>query len=130
MNLILVYSYMFWNIWRIKQSFPDLTGPSSQETSSSKTIKNSCGAKDTTQALSGAESTCGKEVFALAITLTCNYWKKKKRTQNSSRSDQDKEEFMRKVQISHIISHLWNDIECSLNNRYKIIGIKRLIVLH
>ena len=131
MNLILVYSYMLWNIWRIKRSFPDLTGPSSQETSSSKTIKNSCGAKDTTQALSGAESTCGKEVFALTITLTCNYWKKKKKgTQNSSRSDQDKEEFMGKVQISHIISHLWNDIECSLNNRYKIIGIKRLIVLH
>ena len=71
--------YMLWNIWRIKRSFPDLTGPSSQETSSSKTIKNSCGAKDTTQALSGAESTCGKEVFALAITLTCNYWKKKKK---------------------------------------------------
>lgn len=55
--------------------------------------------------------------------------KKNKGTQNSSRSDQDKEEFMGKVQISHIISHLWNDIECSLNNRYKIIGIKRLIVL-
>ena len=77
MNLILVYSYMLWNIWRIKRSFPDLTGPSSQETSSPKTIKNSRGAEDTTQALSGAESTCRKEVFALAITLTCNYWKKK-----------------------------------------------------
>ena len=56
--------------------------------------------------------------------------KKKKGTQNSSRSDQDKEEFMGKVQISHIISRRWNDKECSLNNRYKIIGIKRLIVLH
>ena len=59
-----------------------------------------------------------------------NKKKKKKGTQNSSRSDQDKEEFMGKVQISHIISRCWNDIECSLNNRYKIIGIKRLIVLH